>query len=49
MGKNWPATKQRSHPLKLENKHTKNHSWRIVSAAVVIVAHDGTGHDDDDD
>jgi len=37
-----------SQPLKLENKHPKNHSWRIVSAAMPIVVHDRIGHDDDD-
>lgn len=26
----------------------KSHSWRIVSAAVPIVANDGIGYDDDD-
>jgi len=31
---------------KQENKRPKNHSWRIVSAAVPIIAHDGLGHDD---
>jgi len=31
--------------LKLESKHKKNHSWKIVIVAVLIVAHDGIGLD----
>ena len=34
-----------SPPLNLESKHRKHHSWKIVSAAVLIVAHDGIGLD----
>jgi len=42
------ATKESgSQALKLKNKHLKNYSWRIVSAAVPIVVHDGIGRDDD--
>jgi len=49
-GKNSLLTKEsESQPLKLESKHQNNHSWKIVSAAVLIDAHDGIGLDDDDE
>ena len=47
-GKNWLATKESgSQSLELERKHRKNHSSKM-SAAVLIVAHDMIGHDEDD-